>query len=530
MQTAVLEQVSQLTTLSQQMLKSQVGTCNESISGLNNEAPRDKPVELSMKNHEVHHYCKQCGFSPHDCSNGEDGAIMKQTHGKLTSQKRKVPCQEQLLEDSLQPKEPIIDLLQLVQGGNQSKNHECTWIRSLPPVDYIDGWTITCTEFQPPRRKRSRKKAVEVMKKSVDSQWHLLTNASQPSSCYQHDPSPHVDKLQYQDQLLPTGVENDEVQRESQKVITERCDDQCEHQGHYVGSCVEKYSSHISPSPNPAQSQGEECDLTRYNEFQENLAQGNLKGRICYTCLKTGHLSKECLQKTTQDRPANGNDLEQNQQPCSTSQSQPQAPVPMSRPAHRPVTRHCYNCGDPRHYEKACPQKLPLNQLDQRKNTPRQQQRYKVNRVKPSYVCARMKNATIEDAQNAQNVVLGTCEVNAVPATVLFDSKATHSFIMAAYAKERNLPMHPMKKPMHVSTPRGEIKANHICPRVCLKIRGVDFPADLVVLESEGIDVILGMNWLAARKTVGCDTERLVSLTIVSGEKIEYVAPSALVE
>jgi hypothetical protein len=33
-----------------------------------------------------------------------------------------------------------------------------------------------------------------------------------------------------------------------------------------------------------------------------------------------------------------------------------------------------------------------------------------------------------------------------------------------------------------------------LCPTVNLKIRGVDFVANLMVLESKGIDVILGMD------------------------------------
>jgi hypothetical protein len=33
-----------------------------------------------------------------------------------------------------------------------------------------------------------------------------------------------------------------------------------------------------------------------------------------------------------------------------------------------------------------------------------------------------------------------------------------------------------------------------LCPKVNRKIRGVDFVANLIVLESKGIDVILGMD------------------------------------
>jgi hypothetical protein len=40
------------------------------------------------------------------------------------------------------------------------------------------------------------------------------------------------------------------------------------------------------------------------------------------------------------------------------------------------------------------------------------------------------------------------------------------------------------------------MKASHLCPQVNLKITGVDFPSNLVILKSWGIDVILGMDWL----------------------------------
>jgi hypothetical protein len=36
---------------------------------------------------------------------------------------------------------------------------------------------------------------------------------------------------------------------------------------------------------------------------------------------------------------------------------------------------------------------------------------------------------TVEQAQDASGVVLGTFPIDSVPATVLFDSGATHSFI-----------------------------------------------------------------------------------------------------
>ena len=102
-----------------------------------------------------------------------------------------------------------------------------------------------------------------------------------------------------------------------------------------------------------------------------------------------------------------------------------------------------------------------------------------------------------ESAQEAQDVVIGMNLVNSAPASVLFDSGASHSFITAEYVAKYSIPMSIMPKPMFVSSPGGGMKAAYICPKVNMKIMGVDFFANLIFLESRGIDVILGMDWLA---------------------------------
>ena len=58
---------------------------------------------------------------------------------------------------------------------------------------------------------------------------------------------------------------------------------------------------------------------------------------------------------------------------------------------------------------------------------------------------------------------------------------------------------------------------------------GVDFPAKLIILNSNGIDVILGMDWLGGCKGVIDCAKRSVQLTSQQGDRIEFVAtvPSA---
>jgi hypothetical protein len=47
---------------------------------------------------------------------------------------------------------------------------------------------------------------------------------------------------------------------------------------------------------------------------------------------------------------------------------------------------------------------------------------------------------------------------------------------------------------MIVSSPGRDMPARQLRPKVNLKIRGVDFIANLIVLESKGINVILAID------------------------------------
>jgi hypothetical protein len=56
------------------------------------------------------------------------------------------------------------------------------------------------------------------------------------------------------------------------------------------------------------------------------------------------------------------------------------------------------------------------------------------------------------------------------------------------------------------------------------KIRGVDFVANLIVLESRGIDVILGMDWLSKHKVIIDCAKKSIKLTTPEGKEMEFVA------
>jgi hypothetical protein len=77
----------------------------------------------------------------------------------------------------------------------------------------------------------------------------------------------------------------------------------------------------------------------------------------------------------------------------------------------------------------------------------------------------------VEDAQAALDVIIGMIHVNDNNAIVLFDSRASHSFIAANFVKKHNLPLSKLKNWMIVSSPGGDMNARHISPKVSILIR-----------------------------------------------------------
>jgi hypothetical protein len=71
-----------------------------------------------------------------------------------------------------------------------------------------------------------------------------------------------------------------------------------------------------------------------------------------------------------------------------------------------------------------------------------------------------------------------------------------------------------MFPPLRVNSVGGKVQSDKMCLNLRIEIRGIDFPTNLVVMGTQGLDVILGMNWLYRNQAiVSCDkrTIKLVS-------------------
>nr|CAH66143.1 OSIGBa0114M03.1 [Oryza sativa] len=209
-----------------------------------------------------------------------------------------------------------------------------------------------------------------------------------------------------------------------------------------------------------------------------------------------------------------------NQKPRLTlgPQSVPQGAPTQQQPAKReqgskPVV--CFNCGDPGHYADKCPKPRRVKVVPAQSNSTIPASKARVNHVAAA------------EAQDAPDVILGTFLVNSVPATVLFDSGATHSFLSMSFAGNHGMKVEDLRRPLMVSTPSNQALSLQRSPSVRIEIQGVPFLANLILLESKDLDVILGMDWLARHKGVIDCANRKITLTSNDGRVVTVHALSS---
>jgi hypothetical protein len=75
-----------------------------------------------------------------------------------------------------------------------------------------------------------------------------------------------------------------------------------------------------------------------------------------------------------------------------------------------------------------------------------------------------VNHVNAESAQEVPEVMLGTFSVNSIPATILFDSGASHSFISQAFVRNHSIPLVAMKNTMIVNSLGGTISASYCSP------------------------------------------------------------------
>jgi hypothetical protein len=124
----------------------------------------------------------------------------------------------------------------------------------------------------------------------------------------------------------------------------------------------------------------------------------------------------------------------------------------------------------------------------------------------------RVNYTTMDDIPEGEQLLASTFSLNGCPVVVLFDSGATHDSISKACIQKSQLTIQHMSTPYLIKTPGRKININQLVKNAPLNLGGKEYKTCLIVLEGQGIDVILGMGWMKAHKTLLDTAARVVHL------------------
>jgi hypothetical protein len=119
---------------------------------------------------------------------------------------------------------------------------------------------------------------------------------------------------------------------------------------------------------------------------------------------------------------------------------------------------------------------------------------------------------TMEDIPEGEQVLMGMFSLNGYPAIVLFDSDATHDFITKACTQICQLSIHHIDTPYLISAPRGRVVTKQTVVHAPLNLARKLYKPSLIVLDGQGLDVILGMGWMRAHNELLDTATRVVQL------------------
>jgi hypothetical protein len=118
----------------------------------------------------------------------------------------------------------------------------------------------------------------------------------------------------------------------------------------------------------------------------------------------------------------------------------------------------------------------------------------------------------MEDVPEGGHVLVGTFSLNGHSIIILFYSGATHDFISKAYTQKHKLTVKSINTPYMIRTPGGNVFTKQLTVSTPVNLVGKIYKTHLIVLEGQGIDVILGMSWMRDHKAVLDTTACIVQL------------------
>jgi hypothetical protein len=124
----------------------------------------------------------------------------------------------------------------------------------------------------------------------------------------------------------------------------------------------------------------------------------------------------------------------------------------------------------------------------------------------------RINFTTLAELPDGAPVMSGTFSIHHKPVVTLFDSGATYSFISNNCGIRIGLYLCPTKGSYMISTPGGKITSNQMVKSVPIQLGSKLIKTCLVLLNLEGIDVILGTNWMTEHRVLLDISSRVIEI------------------
>ncbi|XP_027912737.1 uncharacterized protein LOC114188373 [Vigna unguiculata] len=123
---------------------------------------------------------------------------------------------------------------------------------------------------------------------------------------------------------------------------------------------------------------------------------------------------------------------------------------------------------------------------------------------------------TGSEAAGSGNLVIGCCVISGKSCCVLFDFGAAHSFVLESCVRELGLSVCGLPFDLVVSTlASGLVRTSSVCARCPVEVEGRVYKVNLICLPLQGLDVILGMDWLSANHVKVEKEERITVIPVV---------------
>ncbi|XP_028114975.1 uncharacterized protein LOC114312877 [Camellia sinensis] len=195
--------------------------------------------------------------------------------------------------------------------------------------------------------------------------------------------------------------------------------------------------------------------------------------------------------------------------------ARPQPMRSQGPPQSRNQQQSCYECGQPGHLKKFCPQKAGVLEMAGSRQ-PEGSQMSQGGDVGEQRSQGRVYAVTASEQATGSSVVRGTFLIFNTWAKVLIDAGASHSFIATSFALLLKLESRQLQVPLTVESPvRRKVNLTRECQGCVIEVAGRQLPFNFIMFEMVGFDVILGMDWLFAyRATIDCYRGRVTVCTI----------------